>query len=73
MATKQDPVPGWIDNMYGPTSVVVSSGIGVMRSMYCHPDVVADIVPVDMVINALMAVAWQLHRYINYVLSLIHI
>lgn len=63
VATKQDPLPGWIDNVSGATGIIISSGMGLMRSIHCHGYCAADIVPVDMVISALVATAWQVHRY----------
>lgn len=61
VATKQEPLCGWIDNMYGPTGILVFSAMGMLPSLHCHVDFVTDIVPVDMAINALMATAWQVH------------
>uniref|UniRef100_A0A1B6LHJ7 Fatty acyl-CoA reductase n=1 Tax=Graphocephala atropunctata TaxID=36148 RepID=A0A1B6LHJ7_9HEMI len=61
VATREEPFPGWIDNMYGPTGVVVATTTGIMRTLHCDPDKVADIVPVDMVVNGLIAAAWKTH------------
>lgn len=65
-AKKHEPLPGWEDNFYGLTGFLVTSAMGVARSLHCQGDFVADIVPVDMVINALLATAWQIHRYNIY-------
>lgn len=68
----KEPVVGWIDNLYGPTGVVAGVGTGVLRTMHCDKDIIANIVPVDMTVNALIAAAWdvatnQLDRYVIYV------
>lgn len=55
----KDPLPGWIDNMYGPTGVVVGAGTGVLRTLHVGPDITADMVPVDMAVNAMLAAAWD--------------
>uniref|UniRef100_V5GSY3 Fatty acyl-CoA reductase n=1 Tax=Anoplophora glabripennis TaxID=217634 RepID=V5GSY3_ANOGL len=53
------PLPGWLDNWNGPTGIIAAAGKGVFRSMLGHPDKVADLVPVDMVINLMIAAAWR--------------
>ncbi|XP_011859795.1 PREDICTED: putative fatty acyl-CoA reductase CG5065 [Vollenhovia emeryi] len=58
-ASYKEPVPGWIDNMNGPTGLMIGAGKGVIRSMLCNADYVADIVPCDMAVNATIALAWQ--------------
>lgn len=55
----REPIPGWIDNMYGPTGVVLGVGAGLLRTMCADHDRVADIVPVDLVVNAIIATAWE--------------
>ena len=39
--------------------IVVGAGHGVLRSMYAFPDNIADIIPVDTVINLMCAVAYK--------------
>ncbi|XP_075232805.1 fatty acyl-CoA reductase wat-like [Lycorma delicatula] len=65
VASNKEPVPGWIDNLYGPSGVVVASTTGIMRIMECDPDLKADVVPVDMVANAILASAWHLDNRRN--------
>lgn len=31
----QDPIPGWTDNINGPTGLLIGAGKGVIRTMYC--------------------------------------
>lgn len=45
--------------MNGPTGLLVAGGKGVLRTLYCHRDMVADLIPVDVCINLLVAVAWK--------------
>jgi alcohol-forming fatty acyl-CoA reductase len=35
-----------IDNFNGPVGLLVGSGVGIMRTMYCNPDNIADFTPV---------------------------
>jgi len=58
-ASYKEPVPGWIDNINGPTGLMIGAGKGVIRSMLGNVDYVADIMPCDMAVNATIALAWQ--------------
>lgn len=52
-----EPVPGWVDNLNGPVGLMVGAGKGVIRSMYCTAEYHAEVVPVDIGINALITIA----------------
>ncbi|XP_050540840.1 fatty acyl-CoA reductase wat-like isoform X2 [Daktulosphaira vitifoliae] len=54
IATYREPVRGWIDNVYGPTGLVVGAGTGVLHTYFGHSETVTDIIPVDIVVNALI-------------------
>uniref|UniRef100_A0A8D8LSN1 Fatty acyl-CoA reductase n=1 Tax=Cacopsylla melanoneura TaxID=428564 RepID=A0A8D8LSN1_9HEMI len=55
----KEPVPGWVDSLNGPVGVLVASGKGVVRSMMCGADFVAEVVPVDMAINGVLLAAYK--------------
>nr|QLI61997.1 fatty acyl-CoA reductase 7 [Streltzoviella insularis] len=59
----QDPLPGWTDNINGPTGLLIGAGKGVIRTMYCKSDSYADFLPVDVFINGIMIAVWN---YITY-------
>lgn len=59
ISSMKEPFPGWIDNFNGPVGLLVGSGLGIMRSMYCNPDNVADFTPVDICIKAMIVAAWK--------------
>ncbi|CAH0699599.1 unnamed protein product [Spodoptera exigua] len=59
IGTSKEPVSGWIDNVYGPTGVVVGAAVGLLHVLNCNPKVIADLVPGDMVVNACIATAWK--------------
>lgn len=48
-----EPVPGWTDNIHGPTGLLLAGGSGVLRVMHCDKEANADFVPVDLLANAL--------------------
>ncbi|KAI5640406.1 male sterility protein domain-containing protein [Phthorimaea operculella] len=62
IGTAKEPVAGWIDNVYGPTGVVVGAAVGLLHVLHCQPDAIADLVPGDMVVNACIATAWRTAR-----------
>lgn len=55
-----EPVPGWVDSLNGPMGITVAAGKGVLRSMHCHGEYNAQVVPVDMAISAMIIVAYEL-------------
>ncbi|XP_037041771.1 fatty acyl-CoA reductase wat [Bradysia coprophila] len=60
--TYKEPVSGWIDNMYGPTGIIVGVGSGLLRVFRSNPENFAELVPVDMVCCALLASAWDVAK-----------
>ncbi|CAO1442158.1 unnamed protein product [Diamesa hyperborea] len=59
LASYKDPFPGWVDNLNGPTGVIVAAGKGVLRSYYVNPEAYSEMIPVDISINSLLVVAWN--------------
>ncbi|XP_059613253.1 fatty acyl-CoA reductase wat-like isoform X2 [Phlebotomus argentipes] len=59
LPTAQEPIPGWIDNMYGPTGMMVGVAAGLIHVCHVHKDNNAELVPVDMCVNALLVSAWD--------------
>ncbi|KAG6443938.1 hypothetical protein O3G_MSEX003057 [Manduca sexta] len=59
----QEPIPGWTDNINGPTGLLIGAGKGVIRSMYCKSNSYADYLPVDVFINGIMIVVWNYVKY----------
>lgn len=55
----KEPVAGWIDNFNGPIGLLIGSGLGITRTMYCDPDNIADFTPVDICIKAMIIGAWK--------------
>ncbi|KAI5640449.1 male sterility protein domain-containing protein [Phthorimaea operculella] len=64
VSTYEEPMRGWTDSVYGPTGIIIGIGTGVLRTMYMDLDKVADMVPVDLCVNAILASAW--HTAKNY-------
>ena len=57
-ASWREPFPGWIDNFNGPTALFAAIGKGILRTMIGNFNSTADIIPVDIPVNLMIAVAW---------------
>ncbi|EFO89929.1 hypothetical protein GCK72_023845 [Caenorhabditis remanei] len=53
----QGPLPGWTDNINGPTGIFTAVGRGVLTNMCGSSESKADIIPVDVVANMIIAAA----------------
>ena len=54
-----EPLVGWVDNWNGPTGIVSAVGKGLFHTIMCKSDSIADLIPVDIVINLMVAAAWR--------------
>ncbi|XP_068621764.1 fatty acyl-CoA reductase wat-like isoform X2 [Battus philenor] len=63
ISTYEEPVRGWTDSVYGPTGLIIGMGTGVIRTMYMDLNKVADMVPVDLTVNAILASAWYTAKH----------
>lgn len=55
----KEPLPGWTDNINGPTGLLIGAGKGVIRTMYCNENGYADYVSADLVVNAILTCTWN--------------
>lgn len=62
ISTYREPLTGWIDNMYGPTGIAAGGASGLLRTLHCDGSIHANVVPGDMVANALLATAWDISQ-----------
>lgn len=55
ISTFQEPVRGWVNNLYGPLGLILAFGLGILH-VYDGDirDESVDMVPVDMVVNSLI-------------------
>jgi len=57
-AAYQEPLPGWIDNLNGPTGFIAGVSKGFLRALRFDANLVGDIIPVEYPINLMIAAAW---------------
>lgn len=50
-----EPSPGWLDGLRMADPLIAAIGKGRLKALPLNPEVVLDLVPVDMVVNALLA------------------
>lgn len=62
ISTVNEPVRGWIDNVYGPIGMIVGVGSGVLHTFQVDVTNVVDLVPVDLVVNALICSAYKVKK-----------
>ena len=58
-AAWKTPYVGWIEGLNGPTGMMIGAGKGVIRTIHCNPDNTSEAVPVDVTINAIIALAYK--------------
>lgn len=58
-AAWREPIPGWVDNVNGPTGLILACGKGMLRTMFYDSKAIADLIPVDVVINLMVTVGWH--------------
>uniref|UniRef100_A0ABK9MQN7 Fatty acyl-CoA reductase n=1 Tax=Glossina morsitans morsitans TaxID=37546 RepID=A0ABK9MQN7_GLOMM len=55
----REPVPGWTDNINGPTGLLIAAGKGILRTMYCNSTCYGDFLPVDVSVNGMLVASWN--------------
>lgn len=58
---------GHVFNLYSSDVALFQAGKGILRTMRANNDAVADLIPVDVVINLTLAAGWYtaVHRLVN--------
>nr|CAD7263535.1 unnamed protein product [Timema shepardi] len=57
-STVKEPICGWIDNLYGPTGAQIGYFSGFIKTGVRKTSIKINIVPVDLVINSIIAAAY---------------
>ncbi|XP_076371890.1 putative fatty acyl-CoA reductase CG5065 isoform X2 [Tachypleus tridentatus] len=59
IATWKEPLPGWTENLNGPNGLNAAAATGLLQTMLCDSSKIADLIPVDVVVNLMIAVGWH--------------
>lgn len=59
VSSVEEPMSGWIDNFNGPVGLVIGVGKGVVRTIFAKEEAVADYMPVDIAIKAIIVACWN--------------
>ncbi|KOC64230.1 Putative fatty acyl-CoA reductase [Habropoda laboriosa] len=60
LSTDKEPLTAWTNNMYGATGVVLASGVGLLRTLHCVSENIAEVIPADYVVSNIVASAWDI-------------
>ncbi|XP_076632053.1 fatty acyl-CoA reductase wat-like [Colletes latitarsis] len=59
ISTYDEPLMGWVDHAYGPPGSLAAASIGLLRTMNMDKDCIAEIIPADYTVNALIVAGWE--------------
>ncbi|CAF4888010.1 unnamed protein product [Pieris macdunnoughi] len=59
VSSLRHPFPGWVENLNGPSGVAAAAGKGLLHVFRRDPTKRADLLPVDIAIDTLLAIAWE--------------
>lgn len=63
LSTYKEPVPGWTDNLYGPSGICAGVARGLVHAIYGNSKKKANLVPADYCVNAVISAAWDVNRW----------
>ncbi|AAZ13428.1 Male sterility protein, putative [Trypanosoma equiperdum] len=55
----KEPFPGWVDALTAAGGLILTCGLGLVRELVCRQGAIADIVPVDFVVNVILKALFQ--------------
>jgi len=62
-AAWQEPLPGWVDNLNGPTGAIAAVSKGLLATVVGDGGKIADFIPVDFAINMMITLAWHTAKH----------
>ncbi|XP_059484431.1 putative fatty acyl-CoA reductase CG5065 [Neocloeon triangulifer] len=73
LGTWREPFPGWLDASTGATGFIAGAGAGCFRTSQVVPYKVADLVPTDILVNVMLAAAWNLAQPQSETFQIYHV
>ncbi|XP_058827057.1 fatty acyl-CoA reductase wat-like [Topomyia yanbarensis] len=62
ISTYREPLPGWTDNLNGPSGVCMWTAKGLIRTIWGSATKTANLVPVDYCVNAIIVAAFDIRQ-----------
>lgn len=62
-ASLRDPFPGWVDALTAAGGLLLTGCLGVLRELNLRSDLLADVVPVDFVVNVIIKALYKTQQY----------
>lgn len=62
-AALRDPFPGWVDALTAAGGIILTSCLGVIRELNINMNLLADVVPVDFVVNVIIKALFKQQQY----------
>ncbi|CAH2056163.1 unnamed protein product, partial [Iphiclides podalirius] len=59
VSSLRNPFPGWIENLNGPSGIIAAAGKGLLHVFSVKESARADMLPVDIAIDTLIAASWE--------------
>lgn len=59
----REPSIGWVDTYNGPIGLSIMGALGILQSLDVNSEVVFDLIPVDIVANSLINIAWCIKEH----------
>ncbi|KPI89192.1 hypothetical protein ABL78_1685 [Leptomonas seymouri] len=59
----QDPFPGWVDALTAAGGLLLTVSLGVVREVLVNKDMLADVVPVDQVVNVIIKALFKTQQH----------
>ncbi|XP_063962753.1 fatty acyl-CoA reductase 1-like isoform X1 [Lytechinus pictus] len=63
----KEPYRGWVDNILSGSGLMAAVGKGMVTTVLSDPNTILDVIPVDVIVNAMIGVTWYtgVHRPAN--------
>ncbi|KAG5504062.1 hypothetical protein GH5_04924 [Leishmania sp. Ghana 2012 LV757] len=59
----RDPFPGWVDALTAAGGLLLTISLGVVREVLCDKDLIADVIPVDYVVNIILKALFKTQQH----------
>lgn len=71
-AAWKEPIPGWTISKNGPQGFFMGASKGVVRRLPVDVNLVADYIPLDMVVNEVLVTAYHVNKIRSSEISIFH-